>query len=266
MEKIKVHTFHSNGNDVICKSINAERVNEHILYISENQEYGSWSKTYYYLIVGYNGIYVKLDMISNLHNITNLTFDKVVEVLNNRVENKLYFNKVELVLCKAISSELYEKALLSRDYVLKQRAREECEREEKRKIELEKEKVQKEEEKARKLKEKEEKKAKDEQFFRENSDILKSDLSSFEKLTAKNELNKLYRWNFYDTKTTITCSILDLIRKHNYCKINSATEEYSRNGDLLKVPRTYYSIRTAEDELGFQIPAKLGKIMILTKE
>lgn len=43
MERIKVHTFHSNGNDIVCKQMTAERVNKHILYISEDETYSNWS-------------------------------------------------------------------------------------------------------------------------------------------------------------------------------------------------------------------------------
>lgn len=49
MERVKVHTFHSNCNDVICKYMNAERVNEHILYVAEEKVYDTNSKTYYYI-------------------------------------------------------------------------------------------------------------------------------------------------------------------------------------------------------------------------
>ena len=120
-------------------------------------------------------------------------------------------------------------------------------------------------EKARKKIEREEKKKKDELFFIENSDVLKDNLSSFEKLTAIKELNKLYQWHFSEPERIITCSILDLIRKHSYCKITSVTQEYSKSGDLLITPKTYYYIGTAKDSLGFQIPAKLGKIMTLNE-
>lgn len=263
MERIEVHTFHSNGNDVICKQINAERVNEHILYVSENADYGSSIETYYCLIVSYNGITVKLDRTSKLENITNITLDGVIEHFKNKVEHKLYFNKVELILCKALSEELYEKALVSRNHVLEQRAKEEQERLERRKKEALEEEEQKRLEKARKKKEQEEKKKNNELFLKENSDILKSDLSYFEKITAKNELTKIYRWNFPETQTSVTCSILDLIRVHNYRKLSTIKEEYSKYGDLLKVPKTYYYIGTPKDSLGFQIPAKLGKILIL---
>ena len=154
MERIEVHTFHSNGNDVICKQINAERVNEHILYVSENADYGSSIETYYCLIVSYNGITVKLDRTSKLENITNITLDGVIEHFKNKVEHKLYFNKVELILCKALSEELYEKALVSRNHVLEQRAKEEQERLERRKKEALEEEEQKRLEKARKKKRK----------------------------------------------------------------------------------------------------------------
>lgn len=117
--------------------------------------------------------------------------------------------------------------------------------------------------KIQKQKEREEKKKKDEQFFRENNDILKDNLSNFERLTAIKELNKLYRFHLAETGTQIVCSILDLIRKHSYCKVNSQIEKYAKNGVPLKVPKIYYYIGTAKDSLGFQIPAQLGKIMTL---
>lgn len=263
MERIKVHAFHSNGNDVICKQMNAERVNEHILYVSENENYGSSIETYYCLIVSYNGTSVKLDRTPELEKVINITFDDVMEHFKNKVEHKCYFNKVELILCKAFSEELYEKALASRNYILEQREKEDQERLEKRKKEAQEEEEQKRLEKARKKKEQEEKKKNNELFLKENSDILKSDLSDFEKITAKNELTKLYRWNFPETQTSVTCSILDLIREHNYRKLSTIKEEYSKYGDLLKIPKTYYYIGTPKDSLGFQIPAKLGKILIL---
>lgn len=263
MERINVYTFHSNGNEVICKKINAERVNEHILYVPKEEEYGSYKTTYYYLIVSYNGVSVELDRTSNLENITKITFNDITEHFKKKVEDKLYFNKVELVLCKAISQELYEKALSSRNYVLEQIAKEEQERQEKRRKEAEEEENQKKLEKARKLKEREDKKKNDELFFQANNDILKNNLSYFEKLTAHKELTKIYRWNFPENETKITCSILDLIRKYNYCKIRLIQEKYSKNGDLLKVPKTYYYIGMSTDSLGFPIPAKLGKILTL---
>lgn len=263
METINVYTFHSNGNDVVCRQMNAERVSDNILYISKEEKYGTWSETYYYLIVNYNGIAVMLNRTKRLDNITNITFNEIVEVFENKAESKSYFNKVELILCRAISDELYEKALSSRIYVLKQREEEERKEDEKRKKEEQEEKIRKEQEKAQKLKEREEKKKQDELFFKENSDILKENLSDFEKITAKNELNKIYRFHLLQTNTTIVCSILDLIRKHDYCKVTSQIEKYAKNGNLLKVPKTYYYIGTSEDSLGFQIPAKLGKIMTL---
>lgn len=263
METIEVHTFHSNGNDVVCKRMHVERVNDNILYVSNNESCCGSNETYYYLIVGYNNTFALLHRTKNLEVITDMTFDKILEIFKNRVESKLYFNKVELILCKAISNELYESALSSRAYVLERRAEEEREKEEKRKKEEEKEKAQKEQDKIQKQKEREEKKKKNELFFLDNSDILKDNLSNFERLTAIKELNKLYRFHLPETNTEIVCSILDLIRKHSYCKVSSQTEEYAKYGVSLKVPKTYYYIGTAEDSLGFQIPAKLGKIMTL---
>lgn len=263
MERIKVHTFHSNGNDIVCKQMTAERVNEHILYISEDETYSNWSITYYYLIVEYNGIFVQLDRINSLEKITSITLDHIVENFKHRVEYNLYFNKVELILCKAISEELYVKALSSRNHVLTQRKEEEREREEKRKAEVQEKQREKELEKAQRLKERDEKKEQDEQFFKTNNDILKSDLSSFEKITAKSELTKIYRWNQLETGTNILCSILDLIRKYNYNKLSTRTERYTRNGELLKAPKTYYYIGLSENSLCYQIPAKLGKILTL---
>lgn len=266
MEKIKIYTFHSNGNDVICKNMNAERVNEHILYVSEDEVYSNWSVTYHYLIVDYNGIFVKLDRTNNLEFITNLTFDTILNNFNQRVENNLYFNKVDLMLCKAISVELYEKALSARNHVLAQREEEERERREKIRKETQEEEQRKQQEKAQKLKEREEKREHDEQFFKENSDILKSDLSSFERITAKRELTKPYNWIFFETKTSEICSILTLIRKHNYSTIHSITEKYTKDGDLRKTPKTYYYLNTSGKSLGFQIPAKLGKLLTLKNE
>ena len=243
MERVKVHTFHSNGNDVICKYMNVERVNENILYIAANEVYGNEnSKTFYCLIAEYNSTFVNLGIISNLDIIKNYTFDKILKIYNNRIKGKYYFNKVDLIMCKAISDKLYEDALTSRNYVLSQRAEEDRKNQEKRRIE-----------------------AQEELFFIENSDVLKDNLSSFEKLTAIKELNKLYQWHFSEPERIITCSILDLIRKHSYCKITSVTQEYSKSGDLLITPKTYYYIGTAKDSLGFQIPAKLGKIMTLNE-
>ena len=266
MERVKVHTFHSNGNDVICKYMNVERVNENILYIAANEVYGNEnSKTFYCLIAEYNSTFVNLGIISNLDIIKNYTFDKILEIYNNRIKGKYYFNKVDLIMCKAISDKLYEDALTSRNYVLSQRAEEDRKNQEKRRIEAQEEKTKKEQEKARKKIEREEKKKKDELFFIENIDVLKDNLSSFEKLTAIKELNKLYQWHFSEPERIITCSILDLIRKHSYCKITSVTQEYSKSGDLLITPKTYYYIGTAKDSLGFQIPAKLGKIMTLNE-
>lgn len=64
MERVKVHTFHSNGNDVICKYMNVERVNENILYIAANEVYGNEnSKTFYCLIAEYNSTFVNLSLI-----------------------------------------------------------------------------------------------------------------------------------------------------------------------------------------------------------
>lgn len=261
MERIKVHTFHSNGNDVICKQMTAERVNEHILYVSEDETYSNWSITYYYLIVEYNGIFVQLDRTNSLEKITSITFDHIVENFKHRVEHNLYFNKIDLILCKAISEELYAKALSSRNHVLAQRKEEEREREEKRKAEAQEQQREKELEKAQKLKERNEKKEQDELFFKENSDILKSNLSSFERITAKSELTKAYRWNQFENGTYIVCSILDLIRKYNYNTLSTSTEKYTRNGELLKVPRTYYYIGLSEKSSSYQIPAKLGRLL-----
>lgn len=140
METINVYTFHSNGNDVVCRRMNAERVSDNILYISKEEKYGTWSETYYYLIVNYNGIAVMLNRTKRLDNITNITFNEIVEVFENKAESKSYFNKVELVLCRAISDELYAKALSSRIYVLKQREEEERKEDEKRKKEEQEEK------------------------------------------------------------------------------------------------------------------------------
>lgn len=162
-----------------------------------------------------------------------------------------------------ISEELYVKALSSRNHVLTQRKEEEREREEKRKAEVQEKQREKELEKAQRLKERDEKKEQDEQFFKTNNDILKSDLSSFEKITAKSELTKIYRWNQLETGTNILCSILDLIRKYNYNKLSTRTERYTRNGELLKAPKTYYYIGLSENSLCYQIPAKLGKILTL---
>lgn len=263
MEKIKAYTFHSNGNDVICKSMFAERINEHILYVTEDEKYGSWSTTYYYLIVEYNGIFVRLDRTNSLEKMTGTTFDYIIKNFEYRADNNLYFNKIDLILCKAVSDKLYEKALISRNHVLMLRKEEDREREEKRKAEAQKRLQEKELEKVRKLKEREEKKKKDELFFKENSDILKSELSSFEKITAKRELTKLYRWDQYATGTTIICSILDLIKKHNYNLLSIRHERYARNGDLLKVPKTHYSLGISKKNSFYRIPAKLGKLLTL---
>lgn len=264
MERVKVHTFHSNCNDVICKYMNAERVNEHILYVAEEKVYDTNSKTYY-LIAEYNGIFANLSRISNLDIIKDYTLDKILEIYNNRIKGKFYFNKVDLIFCKAISDELYEAALSSRNYVLALQEEEKRKEQEKRRIEVLEEKAKKERKKAQKEIERKEKKKNDELFFKENNDILKDNLSYFEKITALKELNKLYRWHFSEPEHIVVCSILDLIRKHNYCKITSVTHEYSKSGDLLITPKTYYYIGTAKDSLGFQIPAKLGKIMTLNK-
>lgn len=219
MERVKVYTYHSNGNDIICKSMSVERVNEHILYISEDEKYGNWSTTYYYLIVELNGIFVELDRVNTLETVTSITYDQIFESFKYRVEHELFFNKLELVLCKAISEELYEKALSARNHVLAQRKEEARIREEKHKAAEQEMKREKELEKAQRQKEREEKKEKDELFFKDNSDILKSDLSSFERLTAMNELSRIYRWNL-EAGTSIVCSVLDLIRKHNYITLS----------------------------------------------
>ena len=265
MERIKAYTYHSNGNDIICKSMSAERVNEHILYISEDEVYDNESTTYYYLIVEYNGVFIEFDRVNTLETVTCTTFDQIVESFKYRVEHQLYFNKLELVLCKAISEELYGKALSARNHVLMQRKEEAHIREEKRRAAEQEMQREKEQEKAHRLKEREEKKEKDEQFFKENSDILKSDLSSFEKLTAKNELSKVCRWHNLEAGTSIVCSVLDLIKKHNYTTLSFQTERYTKNGDLLKVPKTHYYIGTSKDNPYYQIPAKLGKILTLNK-
>lgn len=264
MERVKVYTYHSNGNDIICKPMSAERVNEHILYISEDEKYGNGSTTYYYLIVEHYGIFVELDRVNTLETVTSMTFDQIVESFKYRVKHELYFNKLELMLCKAISEELYAKALSARNHVLAQREEEARIREEKRKAAEQEMKREKELEKAQRLKEREEKKEKDELFFKENSDILKSDLSSFEKLTAINELNRVYRWNL-EAGIRIVCSVLDLIRKHNHTTLSIETQRYARNGELLETPKTHYSIGTSEDSSYFRIPAKLGKILTLKK-
>lgn len=264
MERVKACTYHSNGNDIICKSMSAERVNEHILYISENEVYSNCSTTYYYIIVEYNGTFVEFDRVNTLETVTSITYDQIVENFKYRVKHELYFNKLELVLCKAISEELYAKALSARNHVLKQRKEEARIREEKRKGAEQEMQREKELEKAQRLKEREEKKEKDEQFFKENSDILKSDLSSFEKLTAKNELNKVGRWNL-EAGTSIICSVLDLIKKHNYTTLSIETQRYARNGELLETPKTHYHVGTSEDSPYFRIPAKLGILLTLKK-
>lgn len=266
MERVKVHIFHSNGNDVICKKMNVERVNEHILYFVTNEVYGNENcKTYYYLIAEYNGVFVNLGIISKFDVIKSYTFDKILEIFNNRIKGKCYFNKVELILCKAISDKLYEDALSSRNYVLSLRAEEEREDQEKRRIEAQEEKARKEQERAQKKIERDEKKKKDEYFLMENSDVLKDELSAFEKLTAQKELTKTYHWHFSEPEHIITCSILDLIRKYDYCKVTSVTQKYSKNGNLLITPKTYYYIGTSKGCFSFQIPAKLGKIMTLNE-
>lgn len=265
MERVKVHTYHSNGNDIICKSMNAERVNEHILYISEDEKYGNTSTTYYYLIVEHNGIFVELDRTNTLETVTSITFDQIIESFKYRVEHQLYFNKLELLLCKTISEELYTKALSARNHALAQRKEEARIREEKRKAAEQEIQREKELEKAQRQKERKEKRKKDELFFKENSDILKSNLSSFEKLTAINELNRVCRWNDLEAGASIVCSVLDLIRKYNHTTLSIETQRYARNGELLETPKSHYHIGTSEDNSYFRIPAKLGKLLTFEK-
>lgn len=252
--KAKVLMFADNGNDLVYRSKELTPINTDLFYCNEGDE----SSPYYILAIKHKEDYYYFGTRCNLKGLQDITIEDVRNSMTHDAEHNLYFNKVELALCRSFSEDLYRKALISRDECIKNREKED---EERNKINEEWEAMEAERERVEKKKRRAEVdgiKAEKEKFFFDNKDILKENLTSFERLTAYAELNKKYQFN------GVIKTFLDLIRKEGFTKKDCYVRRYSNRKISLEYAKLKKPIRECSltnGETSYSIPAKLYDVL-----
>jgi hypothetical protein len=252
--KAKVYTYANNGNDIICKNMEITKCNENIYY----SEMGDNSSVDYMLIIESAEDFFALH-VTSLANIQKLTYDYFVNFMEQKANNGNCFNKLELMICERISSDLYLRAKQAHNTFLNKRKKEEDaeieERNKKREKEEELERLEREKKRAEQVAEK----TKRDKWFDENKDLLISNLTDFQKLTAYSELNKARMFSG-QVKTYLNIIREGYSTKHCYLK------EYSNN----KVNLCYQKLTKPKREcclmngsIMYDIPAKLYDLLNL---
>lgn len=257
---VTTYRFHTDGNTVINTRTRLDQVSDVLaiktmedaimIFFQVKEEWFEFTHFYG------NNRYLNLEKVKEAF----VKEEDIRQYIVDLIKPNGWINKVQLMMAERFG--LYKEALACREAHLAkikiEEEEEEKERQNRRAAEEEERRLEKEKIEL----EKQAKTAEDNQFLLQHADILKSDLSRFERLTVLKELRKRICFTCADG-SKICGSYADMIKKHGYTKLEPFVKRYNRDGDKLATPKTSWYL-SKPDELGeFLVPAPLGKLLQL---
>ena len=239
----KVWMFHKNGNSIIQRNKELEKVREHIYYYVEKNSYNYED---YYIVVENKGEYFMQGHVS-WSTIEKATWEQMLKNIEGMIANESYFNLIDLKLLATISDELYQRGLHSKEICLQRREKNRLEQQERERQE-------------RKKREKEEAEARaaDDAMLAELGSLLKPSLSKLQRGQALAGLKQKVIFRTDNQKVCIT--YFELITKYGYNTPDKWEDKYTRNGDLRAKPVNHYYVKRGESCTVIEVPGRLGSL------
>ena len=251
-----VWVFKNSRNDnheIAQKPKELTKVRDHVYFYTEDTDYGTWTHTDFFLVMENKGVFVLVGLVGEKTIREEVTWESYLQQVESIIEGQRYLNNLDLKLLETVSTDLYRRALASREADIHRREEE-----------TQKRLAREREERERKEAEKKARQEEVERICNSLKGILKDNLSPLQKSLAASYLMEV--GNFRFEGNTVRCTYYNLITVHGFNQPDVWLQEYNRDGSLKVKPVSHYSItkpiKGTSRATAFDISGRLGALMV----